>query len=148
MKTCTQCNITYADPELNFNKKASTKDGLDTSCKVCLKHRRKKIYQNNKEYYIEKGKRNKIVTVQRNRDYIISYLKDHHCVDCGEDDILVLEFDHLDNKVNSISQMRCSPLKAIIKEIAKCEVRCANCHRRKTAKQFGHYKYLLLNDLI
>jgi hypothetical protein len=28
----------------------------------------------------------------------------------------------------------------ILAEIAKCQVRCANCHRRKTARDFKWFK--------
>ena len=65
------------------------------------------------------------------------------CIDCGEKDILVLEFDHVvGNKSMNISEMRSGlySLKKIAEEIAKCEVRCANCHRRKTAKTFTYWK--------
>jgi hypothetical protein len=32
-------------------------------------------------------------------------------------------------------------LDALQKEIDKCVVRCANCHRRKTAKESGFWKF-------
>lgn len=44
----------------------------------------------------------------------------------------------IDN-VSNISRMG-SSAKKIIAEIEKCEIRCANCHRRKTAKQLGWYR--------
>lgn len=63
-------------------------------------------------------------------------------MDCGENDPVVLEFDHISDKIDSVSRMICDSysLDSLEKEIAKCEVRCANCHRRKTAKQLGWYK--------
>ena len=70
------------------------------------------------------------------------YLSKHTCIDCGESDIVVLEFDHKSNKFKEIGKMvtgRCS-LQRVILEIEKCEVRCANCHRRKTAHQQGWFK--------
>ena len=76
----------------------------------------------------------------RNKAFILQYLVTHPCVDCGEADPIVLEFDHVKGKKTcDISKMsgHARSLLVIEKEIAKCEVRCANCHRRKTRKQFS-----------
>jgi hypothetical protein len=67
----------------------------------------------------------------------------HPCVDCGEADPIVLEFDHVrDTKVNGISDLvyRNANLAVIQAEIDKCEVRCANCHRRVTVKRLRSQK--------
>ncbi len=68
------------------------------------------------------------------------YLLEHPCVDCGEQDPVVLEFDHLRDKVDSICNLtrKAQTWKPIEEEINKCEVRCANCHRRKTSRE-GNY---------
>lgn len=81
----------------------------------------------------------------RNRLWIQEYLTNHPCVDCGESDPIVLEFDHIDPslKIRGITQVATnSSLETLQEEVEKCEVWCANCHRRKTAKQLGHYQYL------
>jgi hypothetical protein len=80
---------------------------------------------------------------KRNGLYVFQYLKNHPCVDCGESDPIVLEFDHQHSKERNVSDLLRGSysLKKVILEIDKCEVRCANCHRRKTAKQFNWYQY-------
>jgi hypothetical protein len=68
------------------------------------------------------------------------YLLVHACSDCGEFDPVVLEFDHVDRatKRQSVGFLARSgyPWATVLAELAKCEVRCANCHRRRTAVQF------------
>jgi transcription elongation factor Elf1 len=56
------------------------------------------------------------------------------CIDCGEKNHIVLDFDHLQDKKYNISRMIHDGFSwaAIKKEIAKCEVVCANCHRIRT----------------
>jgi hypothetical protein len=54
-----------------------------------------------------------------------------------------LDFDHRDpadkkRDVNWIAARR--TWAHVLAEIAKCEVRCANCHRLRTAQQFGWRK--------
>lgn len=71
-------------------------------------------------------------------ELVQSYLNLHPCVDCGETDVIVLEFDHVrGEKRLDVSRMVNSAVSVstINTEISKCEVRCANCHRRKTYKQ-------------
>lgn len=66
---------------------------------------------------------------------VYEYLSTHPCVDCGESDIVLLEFDHIsNNKSDSVSNLiRLGNVTNVWKEIEKCEVRCVSCHRYKTA---------------
>jgi hypothetical protein len=74
----------------------------------------------------------------RFREYIASQLISG-CVDCGTTDIRVLEFDHVRGvKVAAISNMmRDASFDRLKAEIAKCEVRCANCHAIVTYRRKG-----------
>jgi hypothetical protein len=56
------------------------------------------------------------------------------CVDCGIKNHIILDFDHLHDKKYNISRMIHDGFSwaAIKKEISKCEVVCANCHRIRT----------------
>lgn len=73
-----------------------------------------------------------------------SYLTEHPCESCGENDPVVLQFDHIDpstkagNIADWVSQGH--GVDKIANEITKCSVRCANCHMRRTAEQFGWWK--------
>lgn len=95
-------------------------------------------YLRNKEDYKRRASLYKEKSISRNREFVFNYLSEHSCLDCGEKDPIVLEFDHITNdKIDNISDGIFSPwgLDKLIKEISKCEVRCANCHRRMTHKR-------------
>lgn len=82
----------------------------------------------------------------KNFQLFVEYLATHPCTDCGESDPIVLEFDHLpgfEKKFNVSTAVTGSTRSwsAILAEIAKCEVVCANCHRRRTASRAGHRKF-------
>ena len=74
------------------------------------------------------------------RLWLRNYLADNPCIDCGESDPIVLEFDHQGDKSFTIGAVASvSPaFNRLIAEVAKCQVRCANCHRKKTYKELGH----------
>lgn len=69
------------------------------------------------------------------RSHVRAYLQAHPCVDCGERDREVLEFDHVRDKTSNLSNLvqNCAPLAEIKAEIECCEVVCVNCHRVRTA---------------
>lgn len=81
----------------------------------------------------------------RNRHHLLEYLQTHPCVDCGEPDPIVLEFDHVrgtkDFNLAEAPFLKTS-VERIDEEISKCEVRCANCHARVTAQRRGSWKVL------
>ena len=78
--------------------------------------------------------------------YLIEYFESHPCVECGEADPIVLEFDHLRDKSFAIGpELAKRSWQAILDEIEKCEVVCANCHRRRTAHRRGSVRAVLTN---
>jgi hypothetical protein len=75
----------------------------------------------------------------------MTFLQSHPCVDCGETDPLVLTFDHreLAAKVDTIGRLLSRRgWTTFLAEVAKCDVRCANCHRMRTAEQFNWSKWI------
>lgn len=145
MKTCTKCK--ESKPLEEFQKLARNKDGYASYCKLCKRAYDNAHYNANPERkaYIRS---NSAKRVEETRKWIFEYLRNNPCIDCGEDDILVLEFDHRSDKTMDVSRMiqRCS-IKTIAKEVAKCDVRCANDHRRKTAKTLGSWRIDALEAL-
>lgn len=140
MKLCLGCKQQKDLSQFNFKNKA--KGTRQSQCKDCTREQLKRHYYHNVSYYLNKAKiRNKKERTLK-RKYIWNYLRQHPCVDCHEKDIIVLTFDHVEEKTRNIGEMINwgTSLKSIIEEIKKCEVRCANCHLRRTAKQFKWLK--------
>ena len=79
---------------------------------------------------------------------MMDFYKLNPCVDCGQTDPRVLDFDHVDTKRHNISTLLKKEYswETILEETKNCEVRCANCHRVKTAIDQNHYTHRLLNE--
>lgn len=84
---------------------------------------------------------------ERNRRYVEDYKRSHPCIDCKEADPVCLDFDHRDDVKKRINVSRLlshdGSIESLALEIAKCDIRCANCHRKRTAKQQGWKMYLV-----
>jgi len=66
------------------------------------------------------------------------------CMDCGEKDPVVMELDHRNSKekkytISSLRRIKV-PIEELIEELDKCDTVCVNCHRRRTAKEFGSWR--------
>jgi hypothetical protein len=132
-------------PLTAFGLKNREKQLYQTYCKECQRAYAKRHYSSRTDYYKAKAERNNPKYKLRNKEYVVSYLLDHPCVDCGEPDIEVLQFDHIEMvrvRSDRVGAFMAGSLENLIDEIGKCEVRCANCHFRRTRKQMGWYRAL------
>lgn len=137
-KKCCTCG--KIQPLSAFNVRRRAEDGRQSRCRDCSK----KWYHQNKERHSANVRRiaakNRLVY----RERILEYLREHPCVDCGETDIRCLEFDHrgTDVKVGDVTRMINNVVawSRVAAEIAKCDVRCSNCHRRITGLRAGWWR--------
>ena len=134
MNVCHRCNV---KKELVTN----------SWCRECKQEYDREYYQKNKERTNKRRKITRKENANKKRDFVYEYLKKNGCVDCGESNPILLEFDHRRDKAENLSEMMGRPLTIIKKEIAKCDVRCANCHRLKTAKEQNWYIYQKHRDM-
>jgi hypothetical protein len=135
IKHCAGCGLEKPLSDFNFRNK---RKGLrQYYCRDCTREQVQAHYEANVQYYVLKAARRKAWLTAEHREWLINYLLLHPCVDCGEKDLRCLDFDHVrGQKRTDISLMvGRSPWDALEEEIAKCEVRCANCHRQRTAER-------------
>jgi hypothetical protein len=66
---------------------------------------------------------------------LVRQMKSRPCTDCGvQYPYYVMDFDHRESEIkeyelNCVDRMT---IRAIIREIGKCDVVCVNCHRKRT----------------
>ena len=142
MKHCVTC-LEWKDEE-DFNWRYKNLGQRHKICRECQKQHQKKWYRNHKSHHIENVAQYRKELKIQVRNFVWEYLKNHPCVDCGEDDPVVLEFDH---RSGEEKRMEVSKLinggysvDKVKDEISKCDVRCANCHRRRTAVEQKWFK--------
>jgi hypothetical protein len=130
VRTCSEC----ARSDVDFPSRGSR-------CLECRRAAGRAHYRANRDYYLSKARARQVIAIQQARAWLASYLLNHPCIDCGITDIRVLEFDHRDDTIkrDSVSVLARSGygLEAVGAEVAKCDVRCANCHRIRTHDQRG-----------
>jgi len=98
-------------------------------------------YRSNKKKIIERSSLRNKRQLAINREFVNRVKRIFGCFDCGNKNPVILEFDHVTGvKRANISDMVSSYycLKTIKEEIRKCEIRCANCHRKKTHERRTH----------
>jgi hypothetical protein len=141
---CSRCGV--VKPAAAFAGTPGVK--VDTYCRPCRSAYGKKHYAANRQRYIEMEAKRKRARAEKRMRFLLDFFRTHPCVDCGEDDPLVLEFDHLENKSFDIGAgLPDRPWDSLLAEIEKCEVVCANCHRRRTARRLGSVRALLVAAL-
>ena len=140
-KVCPKCKETKSVDDFSWrNKSRGTRQPW---CKPCNRKYQKEHYRGNKEDYIKKAARSRKRARIRMQERLYEFLSDKSCKDCGISDPRVLQFDHVrGTKESNISNMVSNGTgwDRILKEIKKCEVRCANCHAIVTAERAGWAK--------
>lgn len=101
----------------------------------------KKHYEANKDKMKARARAHDEKKKKAVKSFLLEYLSKNFCVDCGNSNPIVLEFDHKTKKEKRffIGEANCRgySLKSVIAEVAKCDIRCANCHRIKTYEEEG-----------
>jgi len=143
VKLCMGCNEEKSEEQFSWKNRSLGK--RTSRCKSCHSTYSKTHYKENSKYYKAKSIRNSKSAILENRTYLKEFLENNPCVDCGFSDIRALQFDHEDPLNNSkaprVSSLIKGSLKRLKEEVAKCSVRCANCHFIKTREQMGWDAY-------
>ena len=140
MKVCTICRSPRENSE--FNRKSASRDGLQNVCRDCNRAQARDYYARNREAHVRIIMQRKAEQRRVAIDAVADHLLTHPCVDCGEADVRVLDFDHRVGASKEADVMRLVQhgysLSRIMAEVAKCDVRCRNCHAKVTYERMGH----------
>jgi len=120
-KKCTKCKT--IKPITEFYKDKQTKDKHGRWCKKCA-------YDNSINWYRDNKPKHNIAQNKRHRKHKLEYinLKGGECQICGYNKcIAALDFHHAIG--DKEKQIALATHKVALKELDKCILVCANCHR-------------------
>ena len=145
---CKLCHSRYCSGRVWQGGIRNKKDVLNKTISPQKSVKKKKTPEEVLENYRCKLRRNKKTKFDRNCRYVAEYLRNNPCRDCGETNIIVLDFDHRNpkDKTCQVGKLLYTCIPRIQAEIEKCDVVCSNCHRIRTAKMFGSWRLQYSTD--
>ena len=128
LKHCSKCEC--EKDEIEFSRRR--KNGLRLNqCKTCVKAYQAAHYHANKQQYFDRN-----AIYRKKVAELIKAMKEKPCADCEQSyPPWVMDFDHREEEIKfkDISRLTGnSSLGIVLREIEKCDVVCANCHRQRT----------------
>ncbi|WP_136056268.1 hypothetical protein [Microbacterium sp. K24] len=148
-KRCGACR--EIKPFSDFNRKSSRTDGRQEVCRECNRASSRAYYARNRDHHIAVIRERSNAQRRASIAFISEYLRRHPCVDCGERDLRVLDFDHRpgSGKRDGVMQLVRNGfnIPLVAAEVEKCDVRCRNCHAIATYERMGrNWRSLAMNE--
>lgn len=108
---------------------------------------KRRSYEKHREVVKERTRLRRQRLRDDNREKLEALLRASKCADCGDTDWVVLEFDHVtdDKSFNISTKMSDRTWEQLLEEIKKCEIVCANCHRKRTYVRAGGWRVASTN---
>jgi hypothetical protein len=127
---CGRCELVL--PDVCFNRHGTRRQWWCRECFRAYFRARGTLHRDQSSAALSQRRR-------RAKAALRAHLRAHPCADCGERDIVVLECDHVRGKRHGIAGLVATgaPLATLREELARCEVVCVNCHRRRTTRRAG-----------
>lgn len=136
MKRCNRCQQEKLETEFNWRVTGITRHSY---CRECGKSYTRADYQRKKTNYKNRSKTRRLEICK----HIFTKLSNSSCIECSESRIECLDFHHRDSSQKEFCIALAPNMgvsdERLESEIAKCDILCANCHRIRTAKEFGWY---------
>ena len=130
-RCCSKCKALKPLAEFNFKRRA---EGIrHPYCRDCGKELTRSHYRRRKRLYLDRNLR-----AYNERRLMVIAAKSCPCADCGvQYPYYVMDFDHREGvtKEFSLHRIQSATKRAILREMAKCDVVCANCHRERTYRR-------------
>src|SRR5215467_4606455 len=121
-RTCPACRRSLDEADFNFKDRAIGR--RQSHCRDCTRAQVRAHYAENTPYYLEKTRLRNIAERTSLLERLLAHLRAHPCVDCGETDPVVLDFDHVDrtDKTSEVAVLvrRRLAWRIIRDEIARC----------------------------
>lgn len=134
LKSCSICK--GSKPLTEFGRRRKTDQRLRSLCNACHKKGLTTRYRNNPEPQRRRSReRDKVEARERSR-LVETIRSESGCIVCGEKEPCVLDFHHIVGNSKGreggvpVTRAANNSWKSLYRELAKCVVVCANCHRR------------------